>query len=193
MSVEYFSLQDSAIYLTLKEIRDELAGSLTVDGSVSVLNFPSIQPVSGPLTNAELRLTPVPVSGTVAVSNFPAVQPISAATLPLPTGAATEDTLTTLVNKFFSSTAAITASPAILTTPSVKIIAANANRKGLYIYNNSANSIYIAFGSPANSSTNMTQIIPTFTAYVLPFPVYRGDIYAVRNSGSGSALITELT
>lgn len=66
-----------------------------------------------PLTNAQLRATPVPVSGTVtanagtgpwpvtdnggsltvdgsvAVSNFPATQPVSAAALPLPTGAAT--------------------------------------------------------------------------------------------------------
>ncbi len=68
--------------------------------------------VTGPLTDAELRATPVPVSGTVSatlsepisvddnggsltvdgsvsVSNFPATQAISAAALPLPTGAAT--------------------------------------------------------------------------------------------------------
>lgn len=41
---------------------------------VQVLNFPATQPVSG----------------SVSVSNFPATQPISAASLPLPTGAATE-------------------------------------------------------------------------------------------------------
>jgi hypothetical protein len=71
--------------------------------------------VFGPLTDTELRATPVPVSGTVAVSNYDGIvrdgagdttqanvssgrlhtdgsgvtQPISAATLPLPTGAAT--------------------------------------------------------------------------------------------------------
>ncbi len=42
-------------------------------GSVSVSNFPATQPVSG----------------SVSVSNLPATQPISAASLPLPTGAAT--------------------------------------------------------------------------------------------------------
>jgi hypothetical protein len=42
--------------------------------------------VSGPLTDAQLRNTAVPVS----VSNFPATQPVSAASLPLPTGASTE-------------------------------------------------------------------------------------------------------
>lgn len=69
---------------------------------------------AGPLTDAELRATAVPVSGTVnatcsgtvAVSNFPAsqavtgtfwqtTQPVSCASLPLPTGAATETTLGT--------------------------------------------------------------------------------------------------
>lgn len=45
--------------------------------------------VTGGLTDAQLRATPVPVS----VSNFPATQPVSAISLPLPTGAATETTL----------------------------------------------------------------------------------------------------
>lgn len=56
-------------------------GSLTVDGTVAVSNLPSTQPVSGtvavsnqptqPLTDAQLRATPVPVSG------FPSTQPVS--------------------------------------------------------------------------------------------------------------------
>ena len=43
--------------------------------------------------------TTQPVSGSVSVSNFPATQPISAASLPLPTGAATETTLSSLNSK----------------------------------------------------------------------------------------------
>lgn len=43
-------------------------------------------PVSGPLTDTQLRATAVPVSGTIAVSG---TVPVSAASLPLPTGAAT--------------------------------------------------------------------------------------------------------
>jgi hypothetical protein len=57
----------------------------------------------GPLTDAELRATPVPVSGTffqatqpVSGTFFQATQPISAVGLPLPTGAATEATLAAL-------------------------------------------------------------------------------------------------
>lgn len=42
------------------------------------------------LASIDTKLTnPLPVSGSISVSNFPATQPISAASLPLPTGAAT--------------------------------------------------------------------------------------------------------
>lgn len=61
----------------------------------------SAVPVSGPLTDVQLRNTAVPVSGTVSVGNFPATQPVSAASLPLPSGAATsvsQATLEALVN-----------------------------------------------------------------------------------------------
>lgn len=117
-------------------------GSLTVDGTVNVGNFPATQnvaitssvevevkndsgspiPISGtvtantglsqPLTDTELRASAVPISGTVtitpsgtqtitgsvSVSNFPATQPVSAASLPLPTGAATSSEQTTSNN-----------------------------------------------------------------------------------------------
>lgn len=82
-----------------------------VSGSVSVSNFPATQavtgpltdaqlraaavPVSGPLTDAQLRATAVPVSGTF----WQATQPVSAASLPLPSGAATETTLSALNTK----------------------------------------------------------------------------------------------
>lgn len=72
-------------------------GALGVDdGPVSATNP---LPVTGPLTDAQLRATPVPVSGTVATGGLTDAQlrasavPVSAASLPLPTGAATEATL----------------------------------------------------------------------------------------------------
>lgn len=52
----------------------------------------STRAVTG-LTDAQLRATPVPVSGTF----WQTTQPISAASLPLPSGAATEATLATLL------------------------------------------------------------------------------------------------
>ncbi len=77
----------------------------------------STRAVTG-LTDTQLRATPVPVSGTVAVTGtfwqatqpvsgtvavtgtfWQATQPVSAAALPLPTGASTEATLSTLNGK----------------------------------------------------------------------------------------------
>lgn len=88
---------------TLGAILAALQSTLGIGGAVTVSNLPATQPVSGPLTNAELRASAVPVSGTVDVSGSVAVtgtfwqatQPISAASLPLPTGAATAALQTT--------------------------------------------------------------------------------------------------
>ena len=88
---------------TLGAILAALRSTLSIGGAVTVSNLPATQPVSGPLTNAELRASAVPVSGTVGVSGSVAVtgtfwqatQPISAASLPLPTGAATAALQTT--------------------------------------------------------------------------------------------------
>jgi len=57
------------------------AAAWLVDGSAVT------QPVSGPLTNAQLRAAAVSVDGSAVT------QPVSAASLPLPAGAATEATL----------------------------------------------------------------------------------------------------
>jgi hypothetical protein len=59
-----------------------------VSGSVSITGTAA---VSGPLTDTQLRATAVPVSGTF----WQATQPVSAASLPLPSGAATSANQTT--------------------------------------------------------------------------------------------------
>lgn len=56
------SVQNASIPVT------DNGGSLTVDGSVSVSNFPATQTVTGPLTDTQLRATPVPISGTVTAN-----------------------------------------------------------------------------------------------------------------------------
>lgn len=76
-----------------------LGSPLQAGGSVAVSNFPGTQAVSGPVTDTQLRATPVPVSGTVAVTGtfFQTTQPISASALPLPSGAATQTTLASVL------------------------------------------------------------------------------------------------
>ncbi len=77
---------------------------ITLDGEqVSISNLPVIQPVSGPLTDTQMRASDVKVTldgEQVAISNLPATQPISAVSLPLPTGAATQTTLSSIDTKF---------------------------------------------------------------------------------------------
>ncbi len=41
---------------------------VTVSAGISVTNFPATQAVTGPLTDTQLRATPVPISGTVTTS-----------------------------------------------------------------------------------------------------------------------------
>jgi hypothetical protein len=88
----------------------------------------------------------------------------------------------------------VSAAPLITTVAaqSVVIAPANAKRKGFIIYNNSSNSMYVTFG-PTSVSSACTVIIPTFNQFVsLGAIAYQGPISGIRNSGTGSAIVTEL-
>lgn len=81
----------------LRSIYEKLTGTIAVTGTF----WQATQPVSGPLTDTQLRATTVPISGTVtAVGPLTDTQlratavPVSAVTLPLPAGAATDAILT---------------------------------------------------------------------------------------------------
>lgn len=78
--------------------------SLAVTGPMTDAEFAAHLPlaVTGPLTDAQLRAAPVPVSGTVAatqgtspwiVDGSAVTQPVSVDELPLPDGAADNETL----------------------------------------------------------------------------------------------------
>lgn len=113
-------------------------------------------------------------------------QPISAASLPLPTGAATEATLASLDAK-----AAVPATPTRTSVAAsvsvVTILAANASRKQAEVYNDSSVSMYLARGSAASTTS--------FTAKLSPggyySAEYAGELTAVWDSATGSARITE--
>ncbi len=59
----------------------------SVSGSVAVTNFPASQPVTGPLTDTQLRANPLPVtvtfpgtqqvSGSIAINNYPTTQHVT--------------------------------------------------------------------------------------------------------------------
>ena len=100
-------------------------GQTTMSGSqpVVIASNQSAIPVTGTFYPATQ-----PISGSVSVSNLPATQPISAASLPLPTGAATETTLaalntkvTTTANGLKVDNSAVTQPVSIATMPTTPV------------------------------------------------------------------------
>lgn len=104
--------KQDAIITSLSAVLTELAQKLETGQAValdsatlaalesitaSIANFPSDYPDAAVLAKVEavraLLAATLTIAGSVSVSNFPATQPISAASLPLPSGAATEGTL----------------------------------------------------------------------------------------------------
>lgn len=90
-----------------------------------------------------------------------------------------------------TSKTVVTTSPTI-TTSSVQIIGTNPSRIAFYIWNNSANSVYLTFG-PTSNASGPTIILATFATYTSNGPVcYIGAISGIRNSGTGNVTIHEL-
>lgn len=74
---------------------------------------------------------------------------------------------------------------------STKIVSANKARLGMIIYNNSTNSIYLCAASPCSSASSLFAIVPTYASYPLTAVQYTGEIYGIRNAGSGNVVVTE--
>lgn len=78
-------------------------------------------------------------------------------------------------------------------TSSVTLAAANADRLGLIVYNDSSGDLYLKFGSSA-SSTSFTVKIPADSYWEMPEPVYTGIVTgAWSTDAGGAARVTELT
>ena len=75
------------IYSKVAAAASALAGTLAVNGAVSVTNLPSTQSISGTVA---LDAPSLAALESITVQNFPVTQPVSATALPLPTGAAKE-------------------------------------------------------------------------------------------------------
>lgn len=89
-----------------------------------------------------------------------------------------------------SNTVVKTTTPAIATA-SVQLVAANPNRRGFQIWNNSSNSIYISWDSVSASSTPAI-ILAAFQSYSMTTGViWTGPISGIRNAGSGTCTVWE--
>ena len=189
-----------------------------VSGSISVSNFPATQPVSGTFWQ-----TTQPVSGTVTANTGLAqpltdtqlratAVPVSTSSLPLPSGASTETTLSALNTKIPSltvSSARLLVDGSGVTQPtsdrgatgeatvtsyssttSTTLKASNANRKLLTIYNEGAGNLHILYGNGTASTTNYS--VKLATGDYLEVDKYTGQLTAIFAS-AGTARITEIT
>lgn len=115
---------------------------------------------TGPLTDTELRATPVPVSGTVNVGNFPG------ATLP-----------TTTVSRISVGTSTVT------------LAASNANRRGLVIHNETG-TLFVKLGSGASDTDYTYRLVANTTVECL----VSSDIVTARKaSGTTPVQVSELS
>jgi len=75
----------------------------------------------------------------------------------------------------------------------IQLSAANPNREGWFVYNDSTVALYVSFGVSA-STTSFTVKIAAQGFYEMPMPIYTGIINGIWDSNaSGAARITELT
>lgn len=112
-------LSDGTVFYDARSIR-----ALTSSDVVTFAN--TTLAVTGPLTDTQLRASAVPVSLTsTTVSNFPATQAISAASLPLPSGAATsalQSTQDTSINSLLKPASTLSAVTTVGTVNAVTAI-----------------------------------------------------------------------
>jgi hypothetical protein len=84
-----------------------------------------------------------------------------------------------------------TVSSVVSSASSVQLLAANVNRIGVILYNDSTQVAYVAFAATASSSAYTLKMAPG-SHYESEPSVYTGVISAVWASANGSMRITEL-
>lgn len=89
-----------------------------------------------------------------------------------------------------ATTAVLSQVPSNLATVVLK--AANANRKGLMVFNDSTANLFLTFAGAA-SATVYTVKLAAGALFELPVPVYTGAISGIWDAANGNAIVTETT
>ena len=139
--------------------------SITVDDGGASLT------VDGPLTNAELRATPVPVSGGLTDTELRASAVPVVASVPIRTPTTTSVTST---------------------TTSALILAANVTRRGLMISNQSTSKLYLSFTTPALPGNSFIEVAPGAFVLFDQQMIFTSAIYGIWTNAQGTCQVTEL-
>ncbi len=135
----------------------------------------SAVPVTGPLTDTQLRTTPVPISGTVTITDGSGPVTVDGTVTANPTRPGT-GVLTEVAG---------TVSEGIL-------LAANAARLGATLYNDSTATLYVGLGTEIVNANNFTVKLFQDDYIELPYG-FTGQVRGVWASATGEVLITEFT
>jgi len=140
---------------------------------------------------AALGQTTMAASMPVVIASNQTAVPISAASLPLPTGAATETSVAAILGKYTSPTA--TLSNVSGSAVSVTLLALNTNRESAILVNDSTSACYVKFGSTASTTSFTYKLRSGDTLIIDGTPVYTGIITAIWDTATGTMRVTELT
>lgn len=118
---------------------------------------------------------------------------VTAASLPLPSGAATETTLAAISSKMSPGSAAL--SNLAATTSSQTVLASNAARKGVVLANYTSKIAYVAFAASATTAAFSIQLQKNAVYESPSGGVYTGAISVIFSGADVASLfmITELT
>jgi hypothetical protein len=155
---------------------DDNGGSLTVDGTVTANQGTAAATVGAwPIKVTDgTNTAAVKAASTAAVAADPAlVVALSPNDRSLVAAAAT------LTNVASSAS-------------SVSLLAANTARRGVIIFNDSNQSLYVKYGATA-STTSFTYLMTPKSTWEMILPIFQGAIDGIWASANGSARITELT
>ena len=182
---------------------DDGGGSITVDGTVAVTlaagataiakaeDVASANADVGVPAMAVRKATPANTSGTdgdYEMLQMSAGRLWASATIDAALPAGTNAIGTVLPEKASSATCT---SPAMSTTVAT-LASSNSSRKGLVIFNDTGQILYVKFGTGA-TTTDFTVKIPDQAVYELPFQgLYTGAVTGILSTGSGEAYVTEL-
>lgn len=180
----------------------DLGGSITVDGSVTVSGTVSVSNmniqhtedtpvVSGDIGHLVLVMRHDASTGTVdADGDYSALHVNAFGQLKVDIGGQTVN-----IGSLPSSTQAFpnaTISTVAGSATSVTLLASNANRRKVYLTNESLSVARIAFGSAA-SATNYTIVLLANQTYVIEYPCYTGAMNVIWDLAVGNMRVTEVT
>lgn len=78
-------------------------------------------------------------------------------------------------------------------TSSTQIVAANANRKGISIYNNSTAALFLSYATPATSANSFMQMQPGSLLMLDQQLIVSAAIYGLWTAANGTAQVTQYT